>query len=172
VAISPEVQRRISALNDELGRAANDEARNATRAYYWSQTLLILSLGCSAVAAICGIFFSISSRIVGGLAAVPPVIAYFAVSFRLLTRENWYYRKSIALGVLRSRLLFQLPEEPTVNHIASIAAERDKLVASMQVEWYETISKGYSESMEQRASKHQFRGTPPPPPAPPATAKE
>ena len=144
---SPEVQRRISALDNELRSTAASEGRRATRAYLVSQTFVFLALGCSIAAAICGVFFKVSPRIVGGLAALPPLVAYLAANFRFDVRENWYYRKSVALEGLRSRLQYQLPEEPTVENVAAIAAARDKLVASMQAEWYETITKGLFENL-------------------------
>jgi hypothetical protein len=108
---------------------------------------VLMALGCSIAAAISGVFFKVSTQIVGGLAALPPLVVYLAASFRFEARENWYYRKSVALNGLRSRLNYQLPEEPTVENIAAIAAARDKLETSMQVEWYETITKGLFENL-------------------------
>jgi hypothetical protein len=142
LATSSEVQSRIERLANELQQAAKQESHRAIRQYFSSQTVLILSLGCSAAAAISGIGFLVSPRIVGTIAILPPLIAYLATSFRLSVRENWYYRKSVALEALRSRLLYQLPEEPTADNVAAIAAARDKLVTDMQQEWYETITKG------------------------------
>jgi len=141
--LSPEVQKRLDALNQELQQDARSEEIRATRAYLFSQTLIFLALGCSAAAAIIGISFpAVSSRIVGGLAAGSPLLAFVGARVRLDLRESWYYRKSTGLNALRSRLVFQLPEEPTVEHIAGIAAARDRLVADMQREWDEGITKG------------------------------
>lgn len=143
MAKSPEVQIRIEGLANELRQAATADSRRATRAYYFSQVMLFLALGCSLAAAISGIFFSVSPKIVGGLAALPPLIAYVAAGFRLELRQNWYYRSAIALEAFRSRLLYQLPEQPTVDNISAIAQERDKLMIEMQHEWYETITKNF-----------------------------
>jgi hypothetical protein len=143
LAISLELKGRIHSLAHELQQAANQESRSATKSYYSSQTMLLASLGCSLAAAISGIFFAVSPKIVGGIAALPPLIAYVASSFRLEVRQNWYYRKAVALDALRSRLLYQLPEEPTPDHVSAIAAARDTLVTNMQKEWYETITKNF-----------------------------
>lgn len=51
------------------------------------------------------------------------------------------------MEALRSRLLYQLPEEPSVDNVAAIAEARDKLVATMQAEWNETITKGRFEGL-------------------------
>ena len=141
--ISPEIQSRIERLADELQKGADRQSHDANKSYYSAQTLVFASLGCSVVAAVSGIFFNVPSRIVGAVAALPPLIAYVASSLRLEVRQNWYFRKSVALKALRSQLLYQLPAEPTVENVAAIAAARDKLVTDMQREWYETITKGF-----------------------------
>jgi hypothetical protein len=159
LAISSELKGRIDALAHELQQASDQESRSATTSYYSSQTMLLLSLGCSVVAAIGGIFLHFPGPTVGGVAALPPLIAYVASSFRLEIRQNWYYRKAVALDTLRSRLLYQLPEEPTVENVSAIAEARDKLVADMQKEWYETITKNFlafkpPESSKPQSGKH------------------
>jgi hypothetical protein len=59
--------------------------------------MLFASLVCSLTAAISGIFFGVSPKIVGAVATLPPLIAYIAVSLRLELRQNWYFRKAVAL---------------------------------------------------------------------------
>jgi len=145
LATSSEIQRRMEALALELKQAANEESHRATISYFSSQTAIIVSLGCGVLAAIIGGVFDMYPRAVGGIAALPPLIAYLATSFRLELRQNWYYRKAARLDALRSRSLYQLPEEPTAEHISAIAAARDKLVIDMQHEWYETITKNFLE---------------------------
>jgi hypothetical protein len=132
LAISSELKGRIDALAQELQQAAREETRSASKSYYSSQTMLFVSLGCSLAAAIIGLGFAVHRRVVGGIAALPPLIAFVASNFRLEVRQNWYYRKAVALDVLRSRLLYQLPEEPTAENVSAIAAARDKLVTDMQ----------------------------------------
>jgi hypothetical protein len=145
LALSLEVKSRIERLDRELEDAAKQQRRDASKSYYSSQAMLFASLVCSLAAAISGIFFGVSPKIVGGIATLPPLIAYLAVSFRLELRQNWYFRKAVALEKLRSRLLYQLPEEPTVENVSAIAAARDTLVSDMQREWYETITKNFLE---------------------------
>lgn len=159
MSASPEVQRRIAALDEELTTAAHTESRNATRSYRWSQFFLILAVSCSVGAAVAGIFIRVDSRIVGGLAALPPVLAYVAVSLKLDIRENWYYGMSIGLEALRSRLLYQLPENPTVDNVSAIASARDQLIADMQKEWHETITKSLIDTMKQKMTTPRSRGT-------------
>jgi hypothetical protein len=148
---SSEVQKRIVALDGELKDAARQQSRYARRAYCSSQLLIGLSLSCSITAAICGIVFHVSPEIVGGIAALPPLVAFIASNLKLDLRENWYYRKTSVLETLRSRLLYQLPEVPTVDNVAAIAAARDKLEIEMQTEWYETITRAIFANMSKVA---------------------
>jgi hypothetical protein len=157
MSTSPEVQRLIEELAEELKSSASAEARRATRSYFVSQGFMIGALACSVAAAVSGIFFSVSPKTVGGLAALPPLIAYVAVNLKFESRENWYYRESVALESLRSRLKYQLPEEPSVDNVAAIAEARDKLTTSMQGEWYQTITKGLFESLAKHSSADQSK---------------
>src|SRR5271169_1735159 len=115
MAISPELTARKASLVSEL-EAANRRAHgNGKSAYIWSQFLFMLALGCSVAAAISGLFFYVSAKIVGGIAALPPLIAFVAVNLKLEARSRWHYKKSYGMDALRSRLVYQLPEEPTVD---------------------------------------------------------
>jgi hypothetical protein len=145
----------MTELSKELETDAADEGFRATRAYIISQSFLILALGCSVAASVCGVVFQLSPRLVGILAAIPPVVAYIATAYRFSARESWYYRKSVALNALRSRLMYQLPEEPTVDNVAAIAAARDKLESGMQREWHDTITMGIFDSFDRQNARNR-----------------
>jgi hypothetical protein len=135
----PEVIGRKRALTQELdGQIAYSE--NKAICNHWiSLILMLVALGCSVTAAIIGIFLSVSSKIVGGIALLPPLIAYGVVNMKFDGKSSWHYRKSKMLSSLRSRLLYQQPEAPTVDNIAAIARERDELDLKMQAEWDKTL---------------------------------
>ena len=151
--MSEEVKERRKNLEGELTEASRREFGLAKSAYIWSQGLFILALLCSVAAVAIGLFLPVSAKVVSGIAALPPLISYMAVSFRVETRQNWYFRKAVALETLRSQLLYQLREEPTAEDVAGIAAERDKVVRDMQREWYETITKNFLEFTAQKTPK-------------------
>ena len=146
----PEVSARKSAFAQELNTDSQKYFGLAKSAYLWLQGLFILALCCSVVAAICGLFFEVSGRIVGGIAALPPIIAFVAVDLKLQARSNWHYRKAYALSALRSRLLYQLPAEPTVDNIAAIAKARDDSNDAMEKEWQETMGTNFVDMLKQR----------------------
>jgi hypothetical protein len=151
---------RKTALVNELEAARRKAYGNAKSAYLWSQFLFILALGFSVAAAVSGVFFDVSAKIVGGIAALPPLIGFVAVNLKLEGRSSWHYRKSYGMDALRSRLLYQLPEEPTVDNIAAIAEARDKLNDEMQDEWERTITVSWGEMLKQKSPATPRSGGP------------
>ncbi len=105
---------------------------------------MILALACSLAAAVGGIFFDVSAKIVGGIALLPPLIAYVAVNLNLEPRSSWHYRKADAFRALHSRLMYQLPEIPTIENISEIAKDRDKVGKDMRYEWERTLTMNWS----------------------------
>ena len=149
---SLELTSRKMTLVNELQAAVRKAHGNARSAYLWSQFLFMLALGCSVAAVISGLFFPISAKIVGGIAALPPLIAFIAVNLKLEARSRWHYKKSYGMDALRSRLLYQLPEEPTVDNIAAIAEARDKLNAAMEEEWQTTMIVNWGEMLRLKST--------------------
>jgi len=68
--LSDEISERKKRLAKELTRVRDRERSLAQSSYIWSQFLFILALLCSVAAAVMGLFFTISARIVGGVAAL------------------------------------------------------------------------------------------------------
>jgi len=102
--------------------------------------LMVLGLSCSIAAAILGFFFSkVPSNVVGGIALLPPLIAFVAVSMKYDGKGSWFSRKSNGLQALRLRLLYELPLEPTADHVAAISSDYRDLNIIMQKEWDETL---------------------------------
>lgn len=150
--ISPEVAKRIAALTQELDEGIHRTWAKARNAYIWSQALVIMALLCSVAAAVSGIFFLVPAKIVGGIAALPPLIAYVAANLKLETRSSWHYRKVNGLSALRSRLLYQLPEEPSADNVAAVASDLNKLDEGMQEEWEKTVTVNWTEILKQKAT--------------------
>jgi hypothetical protein len=92
------------------------------------------SLGLYKIAAFGGIFFGWDSRIVGGLALIPGITALIASTMRFQGKSNWHYRYRDDLEALKSRLLYELPESPLVNHIAEISEAKRTLTGQMQMQ--------------------------------------
>jgi hypothetical protein len=136
--VSEEVQGRKNSLLGELETAVRKAHANGKSAYLWSQALFICALSCSVIAVAVGLFANVSAKTVGGIAALPPLIAFIAVNLKLESRSRWHYEKEYVMDALRSRLRYQLPEEPSVDDIAAIANERDKQNARLEEKWQET----------------------------------
>jgi hypothetical protein len=127
--------RLLAELDQEIAYAESKAVAN----HRFSLILMGMALCCSVAAGAIGVFTTISSKVVGGIAVLPPLIAYFAVNLKLQPKSDWHYRKSYGLQALRSRLLFQLPANPSVENIAAIASARDKLNIEMLKEWRERL---------------------------------
>ena len=145
--IDSEIQERKWGLDRELDLSIKDAELKGRLNHLTSLGLMASALGCSLLAAILGIFSSIDAKIIGGLAVLPPVIAYIAVNLKLEEKCGWHYRKGIGLRTLRSRLLYQQPEVPSVSNIAAIARERDGLDFDMQLEWESDLKLNWSGMM-------------------------
>jgi hypothetical protein len=152
--MSQEVARRKAALVEELERAIADELNLALRTHRASLGLMGAALTCSVAAGVLGFFTSVSSKVIGGIAILPPLIAFVAVNLKLEAKNSWHARMVDGLSGLRSRVLYQLPEVPTVDHIAVIAAERDKLDVTMQAEWDRTLVLNWAGLLSHQASSH------------------
>lgn len=137
---SPELEKRRDRLAEILERHATQTRRRARWNHRTSMTLMVLSVLCSVTAAGLGFFTSQSSRLVGGIAILTPLIAYVAVNLKLEGKASWHHRKSNALRALGSRLRYELPEEPTAAEIAEVSKAYDALNVTMQREWDATLS--------------------------------
>ena len=137
---SPELEKRRGRLADVLEGHATQTRRRARWNHRTSMTLMVLSVLCSVTAAGLGFFTSQSSRLVGGIAILTPLIAYVAVNLKLEGKASWHHRKSNALRALSSRLRYELPEEPTAEEIAEVSKAYDTLNVTMQREWDATLS--------------------------------
>jgi len=132
---SDQASRRKTALEKEL---SDEEKRASFSAYanHWlSVILMTAALGCSVLAAILGFFTETSSKVIGGIAILPPLIAFIAANLKFEAKNSWHARRSDGLSSLKSRLLYQLPEPPTLDQIAAISRDRDELESKLQAEW-------------------------------------
>jgi hypothetical protein len=137
--ISEATQRKTALAKDLENQIAYAKAK-AVCNHRISLGVMLAALACSVAAAVSGVFFGAPSQIVGGIALLPPLLAYAALNMKFDGKSSWHYRKLYALDSLHSRLLYQLPEHLTVDNIAAIARERDAIHVEMQSEWDRTLA--------------------------------
>ncbi|HTP69979.1 MAG TPA: hypothetical protein VMJ35_13810 [Dongiaceae bacterium] len=140
MTLSQELERRRETLAAILEGHAIKTRRRARWNHRTSMALMVLSVLCSATAAGLGFFTTQSSRLVGGIAILTPLIAYVAVNLKLEGKASWHHRKSNALYALSSRLRYELPEQPAADQIADVSKAYDALNVAMQREWDSTLS--------------------------------
>jgi hypothetical protein len=144
MTVPTNVGERRTQLAAELEHHAIRMRTRADQARRKSGVLMALGLLCSIAAALLGFFTSTPAKVVGGIALLPPLIAFIAVNMKLDGQGSWFARKSNALQSLRLRLLYQLPLEPTADHIAVVANAYGELNIVMQKEWDETLRFNWS----------------------------
>jgi len=79
----PEVELRKAALVKELEDEIKKAFRSAKGSHHLSLGLMVLALSCTVISAVGGIFFHVRSDVVGGVAALSPLIAFIAVNLKL-----------------------------------------------------------------------------------------
>jgi hypothetical protein len=95
---------------------------------------MIFALMCSAAAAVAGIIAK-EATAAGIFAILSPLIAYIVANLKLDGKACWYFNRVNALDALRSRLQYELPENPSADNIAAIAHDRSVLVDTMEKMW-------------------------------------
>ena len=130
-----EIRKRIEGLRSELEKAIAHYNSRARAAYWCAHILMIITLGSSALATLCGVFLDVSGKTTGAIAAIPGIAALIAVTMKPAGRANWHYRKKDALNELRRRLLYELPQFPTANNVAAISKSWTELTKKMNEEW-------------------------------------
>lgn len=139
IAMSTEAIRRRDALVRELESDIWRELWLA-RSCHWGSLLFLFSLlAASVLAGALGFFTNTPSKTIGGIAILPPLIAYVAVNVKLEAKNSWHARMVDGLRRFRSRLVYELPEFPALEQIAEIAKKRQEFEEIMQAEWDKTL---------------------------------
>jgi hypothetical protein len=157
MTIEPEIQARIRRLTQELDALIKPSGERAMQTHWLTIGFMLIALMCSGLAGIGGIAGFLPKTLIGILALVPVAVAIAAMTFKPQARSSWHCRKSDALNSLRSRLLYQLPVQPSADNVAAIARARDELIEQMQAEWDKEFGFNWA----------AFSAPPAHPPAPP-----
>jgi hypothetical protein len=140
---SPEISKRITDLTHDLDQDINRTLRNARLNYTSSVLLMLIALGCSLGAGCVGLIARIP-RHLGVLAFLPPLIALVATTLKLDGKARWHCKKLNGLEVLRSRLLYELPDPPSVDNVAAVANSWTHLNETMEEEWNQSLDFDWS----------------------------
>ena len=127
--------KRKTALQRELESAHSEAIFSAYANHYLSIGLMVAALGCSVAAGVMGFFTKYSSKVVGGFGVLPTLIAYVAVNLKCEAKNSWHARRADGLDRLRTQLLYEQQENPTLDEIALVAKGRVELEERMQKEW-------------------------------------
>jgi hypothetical protein len=152
----PEAIRRKRDLTHELEVRCAEELKWAKWNHRGSVLCMVLALSCSVIAGILGFFCpQVGSKVVGGFALLPPLVAFVAVNLKFEGKNSWHARLYDSLNTLRSRLLYQQPETPSLDQVAEIAKRRDDLEIKMQDEWDRSLLANWTGMLKQHQAVHQ-----------------
>ena len=116
---------------------------------------MFLALGCTVVAGAMGFFYpKADPKVIAGFAVLPPLIAYVATKLKFEAKNSWHARLYDGLNTLKSRLIYQQPEVPTLDQVGRIAADRDALEIKMQAEWDRTLLLSWTGLLNHSTTSH------------------
>jgi hypothetical protein len=146
------VDDRQASVEEELQDQVYFSERKASLNHYASLALMGLALGCTIAASVLGIFSLASARVVGGLAGLPAVIAFVAITLQLEAKSSWHYQKAVKTRTLLRRLRHQGPDPMTIEYIAGISEEFNLLDETMAEERLRNLTLNWRSLLQHRAS--------------------
>ena len=147
-----DVATRVQRLRSELERERDHYLVLGRYNYCWQITLMLLTVGSSALAAVLGLGLKVDPRIVGGIALIPGICAGIASQFRVEGKTDWHYRKYDALKALLRQLNYVTPINPSAEEVAGIAATLTKIEAEMTAAWEKTLEFSFEQKKTAKAA--------------------
>lgn len=128
------IQERVSILVSELDRDIHHHGNNAKKLLLVVQLMMGITVLSSILAGFGGLLKFWKQEMVGALALVPGIMAFVAATMRFPEKATRHARFRDGLMDLRQRLLFQLPENPSADNVASVSKDLTLLRGRMQKE--------------------------------------
>jgi hypothetical protein len=148
MAPNAELQKRIDELSAKLETKIKYYlwyARFNERMAYAVRTGTIL---CSVLVAI-GAFVpaaKMTKEVVGLIGTIPGVLELATATLKFQKRANWQFRRTTELEALHQRLLYEIPENPSLSDIAKVSSDMVNLDRSGQITWEREITSSVKES--------------------------
>jgi hypothetical protein len=130
---------RLACLRKELEATIEHYRRRVRRLYQINVTLMTLTILASTLAGIAGLTGFLGAKAVGVIALVPAYISLFATTLKLQGKGNSHYRRKDALQLLRRRLIYEIPLNPTETDVKEISRAWSVLTDRMNDEWEQSL---------------------------------
>lgn len=134
-------QRRFDDFKKEVCDAV-DRHRKLT---WWHrrryQTLKLIPIILGFLSLFIGIFTDVSSIVAGAVGATSGVAGAIVAKLQCVKAANWEARMATRCEGLRLKLLYEISEQPSLQEIASLAAEWREINARGTAEW-EMVTEG------------------------------
>src|SRR5947209_4442665 len=158
MTIKFDVQARADGLEKQLNDDIRYEKVRAVGDYWIALCLMIIVIISSVAAGLGGLAFGWSAHLTGSIAFIPGALAVIAATMKFEGKSNWHYRKLYGFNSLKSRLLYELPLEPSVDNIAALSKERRDLIKEMEKEWEAVLSLSWSQFKPHQNTKSGSEG--------------
>ncbi|HEY1936531.1 MAG TPA: hypothetical protein VGJ33_01190 [Candidatus Angelobacter sp.] len=106
--------------------------------------LMTTAIVSSVAGGIAGLSTFLGPKSVGAIALIPGACALLASQIKFDQRASLNRRRQRRFAALLDRLKFQLPEPPTLDQLALIAAEIAKIDMEIDKEYEKTITSGWN----------------------------
>jgi hypothetical protein len=149
---------RARSLEAELSARVDHYRHLARFNYRFAYGLILLAVFLSIAAAVAGIVFDKSGKVVGIIALAPGFIALAAGTLKPQARANWHYRQCYALEELRRKLEYEGANVKEISKAWSELGER------MSAEWENQLGldvdafAGSQKAMRQERTRQETRG--------------
>jgi hypothetical protein len=108
--------------------------------YYAALGIRWLAAAAGLIAGVLGLTNQISSSVIGGIAAFSGLLLAFGRDLKFQQKANWHYRKSEGAGRFHDQLAFGLPERPSVENVAAVAADYARFEEEMTARWENNVA--------------------------------
>jgi hypothetical protein len=130
---------------DEFKKEVCDAVKSHRKLAWWHrrryQTLKLIPVILGFLSLFMGIFTEVSSIVAGAIGATSGVAGAIVAKLQCVKAANWEARMATRCEGLRLKLLYEISNQPSMQEIASLAAEWREINAQGTAEW-EAVSEG------------------------------
>jgi hypothetical protein len=134
------IDQKLKKLLEELEQASNRQLALARWSHWLNVSAMVLTMLTTGAAVAYGLYPDAKAKYTAGLALVPGGIALLASTLKFQQKCDWHYRRYNGLMALVRAIKFELPEQPTQEHITAISKALSQLEVDMENMWEQNVS--------------------------------
>jgi hypothetical protein len=134
------IDQKLKKLLEELEQVGKRQLTLARWSHWLNVSAMVLTLLTTGAAVAYGLYPGAQAKYTAGLALVPGGIALLASTLKFQQKCDWHYRRYNGLMALVRAIKFELPEQPTQEHITAISRAFGQLEVDMENMWEQNVS--------------------------------